>query len=174
MKGVFKAEVSIKYQLASEDLDSLVSVLCDEDVNHLLEEHDSNEARMWPARVRVFLFDAAGHLFEENRPDYRHLPVAPGLEWRYIEAVNGMVRAHSSPNLQDNEANGAPVEEVATVGSTRRRRPPPLRVPAGYNNSPAMTPRGDGGGTCCCRGHGMEPANHRSPRPSPRRAAGDR
>ncbi|CAA0839623.1 Octicosapeptide/Phox/Bem1p family protein [Striga hermonthica] len=43
----------LKYQLPSEDLDSLISVLTDEDLSNMLEEHDRIDP---PARIRLFLF----------------------------------------------------------------------------------------------------------------------
>ncbi|KAL7101691.1 hypothetical protein ACP275_08G070700 [Erythranthe tilingii] len=44
---------NLKYQLPDEDLDSLISVIADEDLDIMLEEHD----RITPAaRIRLFLF----------------------------------------------------------------------------------------------------------------------
>ncbi|XP_051126897.1 uncharacterized protein LOC127248553 [Andrographis paniculata] len=43
----------LKYQLPSEDLDSLISVVTDEDLSIMLEEHDRIAP---PARIRIFLF----------------------------------------------------------------------------------------------------------------------
>uniref|UniRef100_A0A0A9DEP3 PB1 domain-containing protein n=1 Tax=Arundo donax TaxID=35708 RepID=A0A0A9DEP3_ARUDO len=59
---MFKTEVAaIKYQLLSltEDLDVLVSVTCDEDLLHMLDEYDRFEAKRSPAaspRFRVYIF----------------------------------------------------------------------------------------------------------------------
>ncbi|EPS63659.1 hypothetical protein M569_11125, partial [Genlisea aurea] len=47
----------LKYQLASEDLDALISVKSDEDVRHMLEEIDGYESAGIP-RLRAFLFNA--------------------------------------------------------------------------------------------------------------------
>lgn len=44
---------NLKYQLPSEDLDSLISVIADEDLANMLEEHDRITP---PARIRLFLF----------------------------------------------------------------------------------------------------------------------
>ncbi|GFP96982.1 hypothetical protein PHJA_001842300 [Phtheirospermum japonicum] len=43
----------LKYQLPNEDLDSLISVITDEDLSNMLEEHDRITP---PARIRLFLF----------------------------------------------------------------------------------------------------------------------
>ncbi|CAA7396492.1 unnamed protein product [Spirodela intermedia] len=94
IENVFNAEVGIKYQLASEDLDALVSVTCDEDVDHMLDEYDRHDGGCHcgaAARLRVFLFPsvAAAHdspLYHHHHPQHHH---AIALEQRYIDAVNG-------------------------------------------------------------------------------------
>ncbi|PIM99911.1 hypothetical protein CDL12_27581 [Handroanthus impetiginosus] len=43
----------LKYQLPEEDLDSLISVVTDEDLSNMLDEHDRITP---PARIRLFLF----------------------------------------------------------------------------------------------------------------------
>ncbi|KAL6498148.1 hypothetical protein OROGR_028545 [Orobanche gracilis] len=43
----------LKYQIPNEDLDSLISVITDEDLSNMLEEHDRIAP---PARIRLFLF----------------------------------------------------------------------------------------------------------------------
>ncbi|KAK4393591.1 hypothetical protein Sango_1829900 [Sesamum angolense] len=43
----------LKYQLPNEDLDSLISVITDEDLSNMLDEHDRITP---PARIRLFLF----------------------------------------------------------------------------------------------------------------------
>nr|XP_043629735.1 leucine-rich repeat extensin-like protein 2 [Erigeron canadensis] len=51
---------SLKYQLPSEDLDSLVSITTDEDLENMIEEYDrlnsSNPITNKPLRLRLFLF----------------------------------------------------------------------------------------------------------------------
>ncbi|KAF8779439.1 hypothetical protein HU200_002711 [Digitaria exilis] len=62
VEEMFKTEVAaIKYQLLSlaEDLDVLVSVTCDEDLAHMLDEYDRLEAKRSPTaspRFRVYVF----------------------------------------------------------------------------------------------------------------------
>ncbi|XP_010527767.1 PREDICTED: uncharacterized protein LOC104805056 [Tarenaya hassleriana] len=52
---------TLKYQLPSEDLDSLISVTTDEDLDNMIEEYDrtissSNSTSGKPSRLRLFLF----------------------------------------------------------------------------------------------------------------------
>lgn len=52
-------QFSLKYQLPSEDLDSLVSVSTDEDLDNMVEEYDrlnASNPSTKPARLRLFLF----------------------------------------------------------------------------------------------------------------------
>ncbi|XP_061989745.1 chromatin modification-related protein eaf-1 [Rosa rugosa] len=50
---------TLKYQLPSEDLDSLISVTTDEDLDNMIDEFDrtaSHNSSAKPARIRLFLF----------------------------------------------------------------------------------------------------------------------
>ncbi|XP_071688776.1 uncharacterized protein [Rutidosis leptorrhynchoides] len=52
-------QFSLKYQLPSEDLDSLVSVTTDEDLDNMIEEYDrlnASNPSTKPSRLRLFLF----------------------------------------------------------------------------------------------------------------------
>ncbi|GFQ08319.1 hypothetical protein PHJA_002975900 [Phtheirospermum japonicum] len=48
--------ISVKYQLPSEDLDALITVTADEDVENMMEEYDRLSHGHKSARLRVFLF----------------------------------------------------------------------------------------------------------------------
>lgn len=79
-------EMILKYQVLSEDLDSLVSVRSDEDLRHMMDEATNYEAAGAP-KLRVFLFPANPFSLE-NQMGY----VDPhGLEQRYIDAINGII-----------------------------------------------------------------------------------
>ncbi|KAK6151084.1 hypothetical protein DH2020_016016 [Rehmannia glutinosa] len=53
-----RSDVSIKYQLPGEDLDALVSLIDDEDVEHMMVEHDGMQRiSTKPAKLRLFVFD---------------------------------------------------------------------------------------------------------------------
>ncbi|KAJ7943100.1 Octicosapeptide/phox/Bem1p family protein [Quillaja saponaria] len=54
---------TLKYQLPSEDLDSLISVTTDEDLDNMIDEYDrtaanSSNPSVRPSRIRLFLFPA--------------------------------------------------------------------------------------------------------------------
>ncbi|XP_058090624.1 uncharacterized protein LOC131237022 [Magnolia sinica] len=54
-------DITLKYQLPNEDLDSLISVTTDEDVEIMMEEYDrllaqTNGSNLKTARLRIFLF----------------------------------------------------------------------------------------------------------------------
>lgn len=51
-------EISVKYQLPGEDLDSLVSLIDDEDVEHMMVEYDRMQrSSTKPPRLRIFVFN---------------------------------------------------------------------------------------------------------------------
>lgn len=51
-------EISVKYQLPGEDLDSLVSLIDDEDVEHMMVEYDRMQRiSAKPPRLRIFVFN---------------------------------------------------------------------------------------------------------------------
>ncbi|KAF5777339.1 putative PB1 domain-containing protein [Helianthus annuus] len=47
---------TIKYQLPSEDLDSLISLTTDEDLQHMIEEYDRLNSSSSSSRLRLFIF----------------------------------------------------------------------------------------------------------------------
>ncbi|KAL1537008.1 hypothetical protein AAHA92_29571 [Salvia divinorum] len=52
------AEISVKYQLPGEDLDALVSLIDDDDVEHMMIEYDRMQRiSSKPARLRIFVFN---------------------------------------------------------------------------------------------------------------------
>ncbi|XP_039019345.1 leucine-rich repeat extensin-like protein 2 [Hibiscus syriacus] len=54
-------DVSFKYQLPGEDLDSLISVTNDDDLEHMMHEYDRlYRASAKPARMRLFVFPMTG------------------------------------------------------------------------------------------------------------------
>ncbi|KAF8019446.1 hypothetical protein BT93_G0203 [Corymbia citriodora subsp. variegata] len=96
------ADVVLKYQVAPEDLDALVSVRSDEDLRHMIEEHDRHASGGGNPRLRGFLFPANPTVVE----NLMAAAEAQALEQRYIDAINGIVRT-------------VPAVRIA---------PPPLRV----------------------------------------------
>lgn len=76
----------MKYQLPEEeDLDALVSVLCDDDLANMMEEYDKLEAAEGFTRLRVFLFSAV------EGYDVSAVCIEGGdADQRYVEALNSL------------------------------------------------------------------------------------
>lgn len=86
--GVSEGDVVLKYQLIPEDLDSLVSVKNDEDVKHMVDEYDRHGHEGTP-KLRAFLFPSHPVVIDNHM-----VAMDPqAIEQRYIDAINGIVRA---------------------------------------------------------------------------------
>nr|XP_018678898.1 PREDICTED: uncharacterized protein LOC103979153 isoform X1 [Musa acuminata subsp. malaccensis] len=90
IQGMFRRCELIKYQLVSEDLDTLVTVTCDQELVHMLEEYDRLDA-LHPCspsfasspRFRLFLFASPSATSASGC----HRPAAT-LDQRYVDAIN--------------------------------------------------------------------------------------
>lgn len=95
LTGQFDAERVLKYQVATEDLDALVSVRSDEDLKHMLDEIDRQEKMSGSGnpKLRTFLFPSRPTLIENqgHHSGESHVP-----EQRYMDAVNGIIRGPPS------------------------------------------------------------------------------
>ncbi|KAM3404236.1 hypothetical protein ACQJBY_007370 [Aegilops geniculata] len=137
VEEMFKTDVAaIKYQLlSSDDLDVLVSVTCDEDLAHMLDEYDRFEAKRSPSaspRFRVYVFvphqvsassvaaavpapvSSSRHVsYARNQPHYHphHHHLQPERE-RYVASVPGT--PDGSPPYPD-QPNG-----IASAGNSPR------------------------------------------------------
>ncbi|KAI3735921.1 hypothetical protein L6452_15447 [Arctium lappa] len=81
-------QFSLKYQLPSEDLDSLVSVTTDEDLDNMVEEYDrlnSSNPSSKPLRLRLFLF----LLKPETAASMGSLLDDAKSETWFVDALNG-------------------------------------------------------------------------------------
>ncbi|KAK4416399.1 hypothetical protein Salat_2465400 [Sesamum alatum] len=55
------SEICVKYQLPGEDLDALVSLIDDDDVEHMMVEYERMQRiSTKPTRLRIFIFDISG------------------------------------------------------------------------------------------------------------------
>ncbi|KAH6783244.1 hypothetical protein C2S52_008203 [Perilla frutescens var. hirtella] len=81
-------EMILKYQVVSEELDALVSVKCDEDVGHMVDEMNNWENAGKPRQLRAFLFPRNPVVMEKQMGAVD--PVA--MEQRYLDAINGIIR----------------------------------------------------------------------------------
>lgn len=121
---VFNQAHIIKYQLPGEDLDSLVSVSCDEDLQNMMEECNELEVGEGSKKLRMFLFSTS-----DLDDAYLGLDSTDGdSEIQYVVAVNGMDMgsrknsnlhgfAGSSSNILD-ELDEHDVEKAATKVAT--------------------------------------------------------
>ncbi|KAL8483162.1 hypothetical protein ACS0TY_026008 [Phlomoides rotata] len=75
---------SLKYQLPSEDLDSLISIATDEDLENMMEEYDRSAAAK-PSRLRLFLFPSKP---ESTASMGSLLDDAKSETW-FVDALNG-------------------------------------------------------------------------------------
>ncbi|KAL1831731.1 hypothetical protein ACET3Z_001382 [Daucus carota] len=86
LASLVEGDMILKYQLLPEEFDILVSVKSDEDIRHMFEECERHSTGGTP-RLRAFLFPANPTIIENRSME----PQA--LEQRYIDAINGIVRA---------------------------------------------------------------------------------
>lgn len=83
-------DMILKNQVVSEDLDALVSVISDEDIQHIFDEIERYESVGSP-RMRAFLFPM-NHVVMENQIGSME-PLT--LKQRYINSINGTIRSTS-------------------------------------------------------------------------------
>uniref|UniRef100_A0A2N9EW77 PB1 domain-containing protein n=1 Tax=Fagus sylvatica TaxID=28930 RepID=A0A2N9EW77_FAGSY len=87
LTALFDRDMVLKYQVRPEDLDALVSVRADEDLKHMLDEHDRHESEGNP-KLRAFLFPSNPTIIENQGASIEpHV-----LEQRYVDAINGVIR----------------------------------------------------------------------------------
>ncbi|KAL3824803.1 hypothetical protein ACJIZ3_020832 [Penstemon smallii] len=142
---------TLKYQLPTEDLDSLISLSTDEDLENMIEEYDRSTCAspLKPSRLRLFLFptkpDTAasmGSLLDDAKSETWFVDALNGSGLlprgfsdsaaidNLLELDRGMVRGDSSTNLQEqNDGNkqvmgkaGGSVQESVVMDS------PPMGV----------------------------------------------
>ncbi|KAK8617598.1 hypothetical protein V6N13_080508 [Hibiscus sabdariffa] len=116
--GGGEGDVSFKYQLPGEDLDSLISVTNDDDLEHMMHEYDRLfRASAKPARMRLFVFPATGSVnfgSEGSKLDRE----------RFVEALN------SGPTLGGEKAAAIPQNKVDFLfGLEKGMAPtPPVKI----------------------------------------------
>eukprot|EP01018_Ginkgo_biloba_P039905 Gb_29790 [translate_table: standard] len=92
MRELYDQALTLKYQQPDDDLDALVSVLCDEDVCNMMEEYDKLEASDGFTRLRLFLFSGVEHNFPSVDGNEKE------TEQRYVDALNGVPELNKSEN----------------------------------------------------------------------------
>ncbi|XP_022755253.1 uncharacterized protein LOC111303337 isoform X2 [Durio zibethinus] len=109
MVDTYGQHVVIKYQLPDEDLDALVSILCSDDLDNMMDEYEKVVERSsdGSAKLRVFLFSAS-ELDSFSMAQFGDLH---DNGQKYVEAVNG---------IMDEGAGGIMRKEsIASVASTQ-------------------------------------------------------
>ncbi|XVF68268.1 hypothetical protein PTKIN_Ptkin10aG0191400 [Pterospermum kingtungense] len=91
LNAMVEGDMILKYQVIPEELDALVTVKCDEDLKHMVDEYQRLENEGSP-KLRAFLFPLNPVIVETQMN-----PVDPfAIEQRFIEAINGIVRPGSN------------------------------------------------------------------------------
>lgn len=120
LTAVFDGDVVLKYQLAPEDLDVLVSVRTDEDLKHMVDEYDRLESEGTP-KLRCFLFPS-NPIVVETQP-FSTDPQA--IEQRYLEAINGFVRSTSNGGAKFSPTNAnRPTFSISSACSSPKSSSP--------------------------------------------------
>lgn len=83
---IYNEAHTIKYQLLREDLDSLVSISCDEDLQNMMEECSVLEGGEGSNKLRLFLFSTS----ELEGSHYGLGRRGGDSEVQYVVAINGM------------------------------------------------------------------------------------
>ncbi|GAB2291489.1 hypothetical protein Dimus_025744 [Dionaea muscipula] len=103
MRDLYGGASILKYQQPEEDLDALVSVVNDDDVTHMMEEHDKLGSRDGFPRLRIFLFlhpdqDLSPHYIDGGERDN---------ERRYVDALNSL---NEPPDYRRQQYNESPIK----------------------------------------------------------------
>ena len=100
LTATIDGDMVLKYQVIPEELDALVTVRSDEDLKHMLYEHDRHESEGNP-KLRAFLFPSNPIILENQVTS-----IEPRvLEQRYIDAINGIFRTTPHPKLTSINTN---------------------------------------------------------------------
>ncbi|TKY71401.1 clustered mitochondria protein [Spatholobus suberectus] len=127
MSSMVEGEMVLKYQLVPEDLDALVSVRTEEDVKHMIEEHDRHQTGL----LRAFLFPPSKPPLLACEPYL--------LEQRYIDAINGINR--TSPRAPKGSASPSPKSTSPDAADYNNYSPrfPNVNAMHRVRSSPSLT-----------------------------------
>ncbi|KAI4346128.1 hypothetical protein L6164_013206 [Bauhinia variegata] len=103
---------TIKYQLPGEDLDALISVSCDEDLLHMIEEYEELERAGGSQRLRIFLIPSSE---PESPSSIDAKAIQPSdTEYQYVVAVNGML----NPSSRNSSYGQSLASQTSQYGNT--------------------------------------------------------
>ncbi|XP_024529965.1 uncharacterized protein LOC112346102 [Selaginella moellendorffii] len=143
--------VAVKYQLPNEDLDALISVVCEEDFGSMIDEYLRMEGRDSSARLRLFLFFIPAPTPPSSSSP--RLSESRSLDQQFIEALNGMPVASGgnsgaaprpSRALDEDLECGRPVKPIKMhrqLSATDRIAETASGSPSSRRVSPRTSPR---------------------------------
>uniref|UniRef100_A0ACD5TFD9 Uncharacterized protein n=1 Tax=Avena sativa TaxID=4498 RepID=A0ACD5TFD9_AVESA len=145
VEDMFKTDVAaIKYQLlSSDDLDILVSVTCDEDLLHMLDEYDRFEAKRSPSaspRFRVYIFAPQ---YQAGSVSSAAAPIATAVSSsRHAPAYAPRGQQQQQPLYHHQQHHFNPDRYVASVPGTPAGSPPYPDQPSGIASA-GTSPRAE-------------------------------
>lgn len=108
----------LRYQLATEDLDALVTVKSDEDLGNMFDEMENYQMMGFP-RMRTFLFPVHNHKPNNSNHNNMVMDDQLPLDQRYIFSINGII----TPRHLSNSSKRPGVGSLASSGCTSPRSP---------------------------------------------------
>ncbi|XP_024519177.1 uncharacterized protein LOC9637171 [Selaginella moellendorffii] len=142
--------VAVKYQLPNEDLDALISVVCEKDFGSMIDEYLRMEGRDSSARPRLLFFIPAPTPPSSSSP---RLSESRSLDQQFIKALNGMPVASGgnsgaapwpSRALDEDLECGRPVKPIKMhrqLSATDRIAETASGSPSSRRVSPRTSPR---------------------------------
>ncbi|KAL2961688.1 hypothetical protein AAZX31_17G102100 [Glycine max] len=111
--------VVIKYQLPEEDLDTLVSVSCHDDVDNMMEEYEKLVERSHDgsAKLRVFLFSASESSECSSSSGGVHFGDLQDTGQKYFDAVNGIGNSTEGINRKESVTSAASTQNSDFSGA---------------------------------------------------------
>lgn len=112
LSSLCDGNVVLKYQVLPEDLDTLISVTCDEDLQNMLAENDRQDKRSSLSEnggcpmLRSFLFPC--NPINIDKQLNLESTDSHALEQHYIDAINGVLRAPISIRRHPTSFNMSP------------------------------------------------------------------
>ncbi|KAM7264410.1 hypothetical protein ACFE04_002093 [Oxalis oulophora] len=112
LNAIVEGDMVLKYQIIPEDFEALVTVRTNDDLKHMLDEHDRLEIE-GNQKLRAFLFPPNPVIVENQ--------IASTDEHRYIDAINGIVR--NSSKLSNVNAS-QPIMTINTPSTSPKSNSP--------------------------------------------------
>lgn len=110
---------TLKYQLPSEDLDSLISVTTDEDLDNMIDEYDrtAQSSTSKPSRLRLFLFPSKPESSQSIGPILDNQAKADDWFLNALNGATGMINRGFSDSASVNCLLGLDDDVIVGVGN---------------------------------------------------------